>query len=130
VANHLTDDGLFVLEAFVPSHLTRLRNDQYVDAEHGGVDHVRFDAGRHDPVTQRLNESHVVLSPEGLRFFPTVTRYAWPSELDLMARLGRTSSVTPTTADRTTAASTKGFMPPTRGRRPAKTGRWSAWLSR
>lgn len=87
VASRLTDDGLFVLEAFVPSYLTRLRDDQYVDAEHVGVDHVRFDVGRHDPVTQRLDESHVVLSPECSRFFPIVTRYAWPSELDLMARI-------------------------------------------
>ena len=76
VANHLTDDGLFVVEAFVPTYLTRLRDDQYVDAEQVGVDHVSFDIGRHDPVTQRLDESHVVLS-----------RYAWPSELDLMARV-------------------------------------------
>ena len=87
VAGHLTDDGLFVVEAFVPSYLTRLRDDQYVDAEHVGVDRVRFDVGRHDPVAQRLDESHVVLSPAGLRFFPIVTRYAWPSELDLMARI-------------------------------------------
>ncbi len=87
VASHLTTDGLFVVEAFVPSFLSRLRDDQYVDAEHIGVDQVRFDVGRHDSVTQRLDESHVVLSPEGLRFFPIVTRYAWPSELDLMARI-------------------------------------------
>jgi SAM-dependent methyltransferase len=87
VAEHLTDDGLFVVEAFVPSYLTRLRDDHYVDAEQVGVDHVTFDVGRHDPVTQRLDESHVVLSPEGLRFFPIVTRWAWPSELDLMARI-------------------------------------------
>jgi SAM-dependent methyltransferase len=87
VAKHLTDDGCFVVEAFVPSYLTRLRDDQYVDAEQVGVDHVVFDVGRHDPVTQRLDESHVVLSASGLRLFPIVTRYAWPSELDLMARL-------------------------------------------
>ncbi|WP_051343034.1 class I SAM-dependent DNA methyltransferase [Pseudonocardia spinosispora] len=87
VARHLTDDGLFVVEAFVPSYLVRLRDDQYVDAEHVGADRVQLDVARHDPVTQRLEENHVVLSPEGLRFFPIVTRYAWPSELDLMARL-------------------------------------------
>jgi SAM-dependent methyltransferase len=87
VAAHLTDDGLFVVEAFVPSYLTRLRDDQYVDAEHVAVEHVRLDVGRHDPVTQRLDESHVVPSREGLRFYPIVTRYAWPSELDLMARI-------------------------------------------
>ncbi len=87
VARHLTDDGHFVLEAFVPNHLTRLRDDQYVNAESVGVDRVQFDVARHDPVTQRLTETHVVLSPAGLRFFPIVARYAWPSELDLMARI-------------------------------------------
>lgn len=87
VARHLTDDGLFVVEAFVPTFLTRLRDDQYVDAEQVGVDRVVLDIGRHDPVTQLLDESHVVLSAEGVRLFPIVTRYAWPSELDLMARI-------------------------------------------
>jgi SAM-dependent methyltransferase len=87
VAGHLTDDGSFVVEAFVPTFLTRLRDDQYVDAEAIGVDEVRLDVGRHDPVTQRLDESHVVLSREGVRLYPIVTRYAWPSELDLMARI-------------------------------------------
>ena len=87
VAAHLTDDGSFVVEAFVPSFLTRLRNDQYVDAEAIAVDEVRLDVGRHDPVTQRLEESHVHLSREGVRLYPIVTRYAWPSELDLMARI-------------------------------------------
>lgn len=87
VANHLTEDGLFVVEAFVPTYLARLRDDQYVDAEQVRVDKVVFDVGRHDPVTQLLDESHVVISPEGVRLFPIVTRYAWPSELDLMARI-------------------------------------------
>lgn len=87
VADHLAEDGVFVVEAFVPSYLHRLRDDQYVDAEQIEVRSVRFDVGRHDPVAQRLDESHVVLSPSGLRFYPVVTRYAWPSELDLMARL-------------------------------------------
>ena len=87
VAHHLDDDGLFVLEAFVPNYLTRLRDDQYVDAEYVGVNEVAFDVGRHDPVAQILDESHVVISSEGLRLFPIVTRYAWPSELDLMARI-------------------------------------------
>jgi len=87
VAAHLTADGSFVVEAFVPAYLTRLRDDQYVDAEAVGVDEVRLDVGRHDAVMQRLEESHVHLSREGVRLYPTVTRYAWPSELDLMARI-------------------------------------------
>lgn len=87
VAAHLSDDGVFVVEAFVPTFLSRLRDDQYVDAERIGVDRVRLDLGRHDPVTQRLEESHVELSAAGVRLSPIVTRYAWPAELDLMARL-------------------------------------------
>ena len=87
VAAHLTDDGAFVVEAFVPSFLYRLRNDQHVDAEAVSVDEVRLDVGRHDPVMQRLNESHVVLSRAGVRLFPIVCRYAWPHEIDLMARI-------------------------------------------
>jgi SAM-dependent methyltransferase len=87
VAAHLTDDGLFVVEAFMPTSHSRLRQDQYVDAEAIGVDEVRLDVARHDPVTQRLEESHVHLSRKGVRLYPIVTRYAWPSALDLMARI-------------------------------------------
>ncbi len=87
VAAHLSDDGSFVVEAFLPDFLYRLRDNQYVDAEAVGVDEVRLDVARHDPVTQTLEESHVSLSREGVRLNPIVSRYVWPSELDLMARL-------------------------------------------
>jgi SAM-dependent methyltransferase len=87
VAAHLTGDGSFVIEAFRPDFLYRLRDHQYVDAEAVEVDEVRLDVARHDPVTQLLDESHVVLSPDGIRLNPIVTRYAWPSEMDLMARI-------------------------------------------
>lgn len=87
VAAHLTEDGCFVVEAFVPTYLTRLRDDQYVDAEQIRVDAVTLDVGRHDPVNQTLEETHVVLSGRGVQLFPIVCRYAWPAELDLMARL-------------------------------------------
>jgi hypothetical protein len=87
VAAHLDDDGVFVVEGFVPAWLHRLRDGAYVDAESVGVGSVTLDVGRHDPVAQRLEESHVVLSAGGTRLFPVVCRYAWPSELDLMARI-------------------------------------------
>ena len=87
VADHLSDDGAFVVEAFVPAFLYRLRNDQYVDAEAILVDEVRLDVLRHDMATQMIEESHVSLSSAGVRLNPVVQRYAWPSELDLMARL-------------------------------------------
>ena len=87
VAAHLTDDGLFVVEAGVPNDFYRLRNNQHVDAEAIGVDEVRLDVAQHDPVAQMLEESHVTLSRDGIRLNPIVQRYAWPSELDLMARI-------------------------------------------
>jgi SAM-dependent methyltransferase len=87
VADHLTDDGSFVVEAFVPAFLYRLSNDQYVDAEAIRVDAVRLDVLRHDRATQMIEESHVSLSSAGVRLNPVVQRYAWPSELDLMARI-------------------------------------------
>ena len=87
VAHHLTDDGLFVVEAMVPAYLLRLRNDQYVEAEAVEVGLVRLDIARHDPVTQTLDENHVTLTAHGIRLTPIVTRYSWPSELDLMARI-------------------------------------------
>jgi SAM-dependent methyltransferase len=87
VAAHLTADGSFVVEAFVPAFLYRLRHDQYVDAEAIRVDEVRLDVLRHDMATQRIEESHISLSSAGVRLNPVVQRYAWPSELDLMARI-------------------------------------------
>ena len=48
---------------------------------------MTFDVGRHDPVAQILDESHVSLTPAGVRLAPIVCRYVWPSELDLMAHI-------------------------------------------
>jgi SAM-dependent methyltransferase len=87
VANHLTEDGVFVVEGGVPTEFYRLRNNQYVDAEAIGIDHVRLDIARFDPLKQLLEETHVTLSSSGVQLNPIVTRYAWPSELDLMARI-------------------------------------------
>lgn len=87
VASHLTEDGLFVVEGGVPAEFYRLRNSQYVDAEAIGIDQVRLDIARFDPVKQLLEETHVTLSSAGVQLHPIVTRYAWPAELDLMARI-------------------------------------------
>ena len=86
-ARHLTDDGAFLVEAMTPGYLYALRDHQYVDAERVEAGSVTLDVGRFDPVTQVLDESHVTFTADGVRLGPIVTRYAWPSELDLMARL-------------------------------------------
>ena len=87
VADHLTDNGCFVVEAYVPAFLHRLHNNQYVDAEAIRVNEVRLDVLRHDIAAQMTEESHVSLSAAGIHLNPVVQRYAWPSELDLMARI-------------------------------------------
>jgi len=87
VASHLTDDGAFVVEGgCTMAFIDHLRAGQYVDAEGIEVDSVRFDLLRLDPSTQVLVENHVHVSPDGITFTPVMQRYAWPSELDLMAR--------------------------------------------
>jgi len=86
VASHLEDDGVFVVEAFVPD-LTLYDGGQRVSATHVGTDSVRLDASRLDRAEQRVAAAHVVLNGEGARLYPIQLRYAWPAELDLMARL-------------------------------------------
>lgn len=87
VAAHLDADGAFVVEAYTPAFLHQLRNQQHVDAEIVEVDEVRLDVLRHFPARQMISESHVSLTQAGLHLNPVVQRYAWPSELDLMARI-------------------------------------------
>ena len=87
VAEHLTDDGVFVMEAFTPGYLHRLRDHQYVDAEEIRVDKVWLDVARHDPVDPAAGQEPRLADHGGIELNPVVLRYAWPSELDLMARL-------------------------------------------
>lgn len=86
VASHLTDDGVFVIEAFVPdmSRYVRGQNTQVSVIE---TDRIRLDASLHDSVNQRVSSQHVIISEAGVKLLPVAIRYAWPSELDLMARL-------------------------------------------
>jgi SAM-dependent methyltransferase len=80
------EGGAFVIEAFVPD-MTRWDRSQRIDARHVGNDNVVLDASRHDPVEQRVASNHLVVSEAGVKVYPVRLRYAWPSELNLMARL-------------------------------------------
>ncbi|MFV2087420.1 class I SAM-dependent DNA methyltransferase [Micromonospora sp. LOL_021] len=86
VARRLLPGGLFVLECLVPD-LARYQRQQSVDAHRVDHDHVRLVAVRHDPVDQRFDGQHILIGNDGMRLAPVSMRYAWPSELDLMARL-------------------------------------------
>ena len=86
IAEHLTDDGVFVIEAFVPD-LSRFTHGQRVGVTSLATDEVYLETSVHDPVAQRVRSQQVVINEDGVRMYPVVIRYAWPSELDLMARL-------------------------------------------
>ena len=84
-AAHLRSGGRFVIEARVPE-LQRLPPGQTVlpwRAEPDGVSAYVYDV-----VTQRLSARPASSSTAGSSRRPTEMRYAWPAELDLMARLG------------------------------------------
>lgn len=85
-ADHLTSDGRFVVEASIPDP-GRFADDQHVSVKGMELDAVALEVSTHDPVAQRVSSHKVFLSEEGTRLVPVVIRYAWPAELDLMARL-------------------------------------------
>ncbi|NJC24258.1 SAM-dependent methyltransferase [Arthrobacter pigmenti] len=84
-ARHLSDHGVFVVEAGVPA--AWIRRDQFINVEKLTNDRVVLDVNRYDPVTQILDESHISLTNDGVRLGPISCRLIWPSEMDLMARI-------------------------------------------
>ena len=83
-AAHLPGGGRFVIEARVPE-LQRLPLGQTVlpwRADPGGMSYYVYDT-----VAQRLSGQHYSFNDGRVEASPTEMRYAWPSELDLMARL-------------------------------------------
>lgn len=86
VAERLDEPGVFLVDAFVPD-VTRFDRGQEVRARLPDLETVRLDVSTHDPMKQLVDFRHVLVSEAGIRVFPAKLRYAWPSELDLMARL-------------------------------------------
>ena len=86
VGRRVREGGVFVIEAFVPD-MTRWDRGQRIETRHVGDASVVLDAAVHDPVGQRVASSHLHFSLDGVEMYPVRLRYAWPSELDLMARL-------------------------------------------
>jgi hypothetical protein len=86
VAGHLTPGGAFVMEAFVPD-LARFDRGQRVSAVRVDADSVSLEVTQSDPVGQFSDSQRVVIREDGIRLFPVKIRFAYVSELDLMARL-------------------------------------------
>jgi SAM-dependent methyltransferase len=89
-AAHLSPGGLFLVEVGLPD-LRRLPPGQdtvpFTVAPKGeGGGYVGFD--QYDVVTQEFTSNHVTVSADGKGEFRRIPfRYAWPAEMDLMARI-------------------------------------------
>lgn len=84
-ARHLEPGGCFVVEAFV-LRPEQLRGEWLVAPRFIGDEHIELQVSRYDTTAHVLERTMVHLRPEGMRFVKLADRYAWPGELDLMAR--------------------------------------------
>jgi SAM-dependent methyltransferase len=85
-ARHLNAGGVFVVETVVPD-LSGYVDGQRMKGSWARMDSARFEIAIHDPVLQTVAFQRIVISEEGTEMTPHFMRYAWPSELDLMAQL-------------------------------------------
>jgi SAM-dependent methyltransferase len=86
VAAHLVPGGAFVMEAFIPN-LAGFDENQRVRADQFDQASTRLTASLLDRAGQRIRARHFVIGAAGIETYPIELRYAWPSEIDLMARL-------------------------------------------
>ena len=82
---HLSPEGCFVVEAFI------LRGEQlegrwYVQPRTVVDQHVELQVARYDPAVHLIERTLVHLTPSGSQFVSVTDNYAWPGELDLIAR--------------------------------------------
>lgn len=86
VASHLRPGGRFVLDAWVPDPTAFHGGQALRTLAVEGTD-VLLEAAHIDPVAQRMTTTKIRMHNGEVRLFPANHRYAWPAELDLMARL-------------------------------------------
>jgi SAM-dependent methyltransferase len=84
VAKVLDPAGAFVIECLVPDP-ARFDRGQRVEALAVTEDSATIEVFSHDAVAQRYSTQKITFSGQGIRMLPVALRYAWPSELDLMA---------------------------------------------
>ena len=85
-AEHLLPGGAFVVETWVPD-LGAFRRGQSVRLLSVSEQQVLVEAAELHSADQTMRTTKVLLTDAGVRLLPANHRYAWPAELDLMARL-------------------------------------------
>ena len=86
VADRLNDNGTFLIEAFVPD-FSDYKKGQNVRTMRLDMESVWLEAAVHDPARQLLEFQRIRITDDGMRLVPLPLRYAWPAEIDLMAKL-------------------------------------------
>lgn len=86
VAKHLAPGGAFLVEAFVPD-VAQFSDGRSLKPVHLDFRSLTLEAAIHDPVTQVIEYQYIRMTPDGTRLTPLPMRYAWPAEIDLMAKL-------------------------------------------
>ena len=85
-AKRLMPGGTFLIETFVPD-LSGFVDHQRVSTKRLDMSSVWLEAATHDPLTQRFEFQRIRITEGGVKLVPLPLRYAYPPEIDLMARL-------------------------------------------
>ena len=85
-AKRLKPGGTFLIETFVPN-FTGFTENQRVKTKHLDMNSVWIEAVTNDPVNQVFEFQRIRITQDGTKLVPLPMRYAYPPELDLMARL-------------------------------------------
>ncbi len=85
-AKRLNPGGTFLIEAFVPD-FTGFTENQRVKTKRVDAQSVWLEAVQHDPVNQSFDFQRIRITEAGTKLVPLPLRYAYPAEIDLMARL-------------------------------------------
>ena len=86
VAAHLQPGGRFLVHAFVPD-LSRVERGENISVREAALDHVRLDTSTFERNAQIVNSTQIRMTEQSARFVHAQLRYAFPPELDLMAKL-------------------------------------------
>lgn len=81
----LKPGGKFLIEAFVPD-IGRFDRGQTIRAIEHSDNEVGLECSRHNAVTQTVTSKIVNIEETGIKLYPIKIRYAYPSEIDLMAQ--------------------------------------------
>ncbi|OZM72633.1 SAM-dependent methyltransferase [Amycolatopsis antarctica] len=86
VGEYLPSGATLLVEVYDPTYFHGLTKPEF-QVRHLAVDRLMVDTISVDPPNQILAEIHTTIGGGEVSTFTELSRYAWPSELDMMARI-------------------------------------------